>query len=258
MEEAGVTLTDETFQTMYDFILMKKSMKSTKASSPPSATQEVKSLPTTHVEPQPKVDSEEEGSDEKNKTEQVEHVTEIARAEEHKATLDSLPPSTVKKERTPPKSDVNPQPEIDSEEEEANEKEKETDLPVDEEWSQIEPPPDVMKSTKRKRRVVKKEGATSTSSRDKERNVKRQKYDIEHDDEYGGEIKESPKSDGELQPPTDSEEDITSDEEHKTDSPDVVKSTKRKRRVVKKEHATSTSSRDKERNVKCKKTLHRA
>jgi hypothetical protein len=45
MEEAGVTPTDETLQAMCDFVLMKKSMKLTKASSPPSATQEVKSLP---------------------------------------------------------------------------------------------------------------------------------------------------------------------------------------------------------------------
>ena len=93
MEEAGVTPTDETLQAMYDIVLMKKFMKSTKASSLPSATQEVKSLPTTHVESQPKVDSEEEGSDKKNETEQVERVTKIARPGEHKATLDSLPQS---------------------------------------------------------------------------------------------------------------------------------------------------------------------
>ena len=88
MEEAGVTPTDETLQAMCDFVLMKKSMKLTKASSPPSATQEVKSLPTTHVESQPKVYSEEEGSDKKNETEQVEHVTKIARPEVRTATLD--------------------------------------------------------------------------------------------------------------------------------------------------------------------------
>jgi hypothetical protein len=97
MEEAGVTPTAETLQAMYEIVAMEKSMKPTKASSPPSATQEVKSLPTTHVEPQPKVDSEEEGIDNKNKTEQVEHVTEIARPEARAATLDSFPLSTVKK-----------------------------------------------------------------------------------------------------------------------------------------------------------------
>ena len=86
IESAGVIPTDETIQAMYEFVKLKKSMKSTKAPSPPSATLEVKSLSTTHVESQPKVDSEEEGSDKKNKTEQVECVTEIARPEEHTAT----------------------------------------------------------------------------------------------------------------------------------------------------------------------------
>jgi hypothetical protein len=63
MEEAGVTPTTETLQAMYEIVAMEKSMKSMKASSPPSARQEVKSLPITHVEPQPKVDSKEGGSD---------------------------------------------------------------------------------------------------------------------------------------------------------------------------------------------------
>jgi len=84
------------------------------------------------------------------------------------------------------------------------------------ERSPIEPPPDVVKSTKCERRVVKKDGATSTSSCDKKR-------------------------------------DDTSYEEHETHLPNVVKSNKCKRIVVKKECATSTSSRNKERNVKRKK-----
>ena len=84
------------------------------------------------------------------------------------------------------------------------------------ERSPIEPPPDVVKSTKCERRVVKKDGATSTSSCDKKR-------------------------------------DDTSDEEHETHLPNVVNSNKRKRIVFKKERATSTSSRNKERNVKRKK-----
>jgi hypothetical protein len=131
-------------------------MKSSKAPSPPSAMQELKLLSKMDVESQPQVDSEEEGSDKKNETEQVEHVIKKARPEEHTATLDSLPPSTVKKEPIPPKSDVEPQSEIDSEEEEASDKEKETDLPVDEERRPIEPPSDVVKSTKQKREWSKK------------------------------------------------------------------------------------------------------
>jgi hypothetical protein len=110
--------------------------------------QELKSLSKMDVESQLQVDSEEEGSDKKNKTEQVEHVIKKARPEEHTATLDSLPPSTVKKEPIPPKSDVEPQSEIDSEEEEASDKEKETDSPVDEERRPIKPPSNVVKSTK--------------------------------------------------------------------------------------------------------------
>ena len=88
------------------------------------------------------------------------------------------------------------------------------------ERSPIEPPPDVVKSTKCERRVVKKDGATSTSSCDKKR-------------------------------------DDTSDEEHETHLPNVVKSNKRKRIVVKKECATSTSS---QQGKKCQmqKTLRRA
>jgi hypothetical protein len=103
MEEAGVTPTAETLQAMYEIIAMEKSMKLTNALSPPSATQEVKSLPTMHVEPQPKVDSKEGGGDNKIETEQVEHVTEITRPEARTATLDSSPLSTVKNEPTPPK-----------------------------------------------------------------------------------------------------------------------------------------------------------
>jgi division protein CdvB (Snf7/Vps24/ESCRT-III family) len=61
MESTGVIPTNETIQAMYEFIKLKKSMKSTKAPSPPSATQEVKSLPKMHVESQPKVDSPQEG-----------------------------------------------------------------------------------------------------------------------------------------------------------------------------------------------------
>ena len=47
--------------------------------------------------------------------------------------------------------------------------------------------------------------------------------------------------------------DYTGDEEHKTHLPNVVNINKRKRKVFKKERATSTSSRNKERNVKRKK-----
>jgi hypothetical protein len=92
MEEAGLTLTAETVQAMYEIAALEKSMKSMKALSTPSATQEVNLLPTTHVEPQPKVDSKEGGSDNKIETEQVEHATEIARPETRSATLDSSPP----------------------------------------------------------------------------------------------------------------------------------------------------------------------
>jgi hypothetical protein len=154
--------------------------------------QELKPLSKTDVESQPQVDSQEEGSDKKNETEQVECVIKKARPEEHTATLDSLPPSTVKKEPTPPKSDDEPQPEIDSEEEEASDKEKETEqeesakkklrpveqieswrnLPLDEERHSIKPTSDVIKKTKQKREMVKKECATSTSSRQKERHAK--------------------------------------------------------------------------------------
>ena len=47
MEEAGLILTPETVQAMYDMAALEKSTKSTKASSTPSATQEVNSLATT-------------------------------------------------------------------------------------------------------------------------------------------------------------------------------------------------------------------
>jgi hypothetical protein len=50
---------------------------------------------------------------------------------------------------------------------------------------------------------------------------------------------------------------ICHEEKHKTDSPDVVKSTKRKREEVKKEGAASKSIRDEERRAKRKKTLRR-
>jgi hypothetical protein len=102
MAEAGVTPTDETIQAMYEYVKKTKSMKSTKAStkapSLPSAMQEVKSLPKMHVESQPKVDSPQEGSDKKSESEQVEHAVA-----EEQATLESLPPSTVKEEPIPPK-----------------------------------------------------------------------------------------------------------------------------------------------------------
>jgi hypothetical protein len=50
----------------------------------------------------------------KDETEQVEHETKIARSEARTATLDSSSLSTVKKEPTPLKSDVNWQSEMDS------------------------------------------------------------------------------------------------------------------------------------------------
>jgi hypothetical protein len=141
MEVAGVTPTDETLQTMYEFVLLKKSMNSTKGSSPPSATQEVKLLPKTHVESQPKVDSPQEGRITRNKTEQVERVTKIARPEECTATLDS--PSTVKIEPTPLKSVGEPQTHTTSQEdgtgdEEISDEDNESDLQVYEELCPIE------------------------------------------------------------------------------------------------------------------------
>jgi hypothetical protein len=159
-----VTPTDETLQAMYEFVLLKKSMNSTKASSPLSATQEVKLLPKTHVMSQPKVNSPQEGSTTWNETEQVERVTEIARPEECTTTLDFL--STVKIEPTPLKSVGGPQMHTTSEEdgtgdEEISDENNESDLQVDEELCPIEPPPDDVNSTKCKRRVVKKEGAMS-------------------------------------------------------------------------------------------------
>jgi hypothetical protein len=65
--------------------------KTSKASSPPSAKQELKSLSKTDVESQPQVDSEEEGSDKKNEIEQLEPAIKKARLGEHTATLDSWP-----------------------------------------------------------------------------------------------------------------------------------------------------------------------
>ena len=202
MEEAGLSLTDATVQAMYDMAAREKSTKSTKASSTPSATQEVNSLSTTHVEPQPNDDSKEGGSDNKIETEQAEHATKSARPETRSATLESSPLSTVEKKPSGLTPDSNLESKMDSPEEEANEKEKKADS-----RSPIEPQPDVVK---------RKDGATSTSSRDKKR-------------------------------------DDTGDEEHKTHLPNVMKSNKRKRLVVEKERATSTSSRKKERNVKRKK-----
>jgi hypothetical protein len=75
---------------------------------------------------------------------------------------------------------------MDSVEEEASDKEKKTDSPVDEKPSPIEPPPDVVNRTKRKRVEVKKEGATSKSNQDKERRTKRHKA---HREDVAGEVK---------------------------------------------------------------------
>ena len=100
MEELGLSLTDATVQAMYDMAAREKSTKSTKASSTPSATQEVNSLSTTHVEPQPNDDSKEGGSENKIETEQVEHATKNARPETRTATLESSPLSTVVKKRS--------------------------------------------------------------------------------------------------------------------------------------------------------------
>ena len=202
MEELGLSLTDATVQAMYDMAAREKSTKSTKASSTPSATQEVNSLSTTHVEPQPNDDSMEGGSVNKIETEQAEDATKSARPETRSATLES--------------SDSDLDSKMDSSEEEANEKEKKTDS-----RSPIEPQPDVVKRkdgatstsshdktsdytgdeehkthlpnvvniNKRKRKVFKKERAMSTSSRNKERNVKRKKPYVEEDDEDGAEVK---------------------------------------------------------------------
>jgi len=202
MEEAGLSLTDATVQAMYDMAAREKSTKSTNASSTPSATQEANSLSTTHVEPQPNDDSMEGGSVNKIETEQAEHATKSARPETRSATLESSPLSTVEKKPSGLTPDSNLESKMDSPEEEANEKEKKADS-----RSPIEPQPDVVK---------RKDGATSTSSHDKT-------------------------------------SDYTGDEEHKTHLPNVVNINKRKRKVFKKERATSRSSRKKERNVKRKK-----
>jgi len=179
MEELGLSLTDATVQAMYDMAAREKSTKSTKASSTPSATQEVNSLSTTHVEPQPNDDSMEGGSVNKIETEQAEHATKSARPETRSATLESSPLSTVEKKPSGPTPDSDLESNMDSSKEEANEKEKKGDS-----RSPIEPQPDVVK---------RKDGATSTSSRDKK-------------------------------------SDDTSDEEHKTHLPNVVNSNKRKSR----------------------------
>jgi hypothetical protein len=71
-------VTEEDVQAMLELVKKKKKssslscMESSKAPSPQSAMQELKLLSKTDVESQPQVDSEEEGSDKKNKTEQVE------------------------------------------------------------------------------------------------------------------------------------------------------------------------------------------
>jgi hypothetical protein len=180
-----------------------------------SATQEVNSLSTTHVEPQPNDDSMEGGSVNKIETEQVEDATEIAIPETRSATLESSPLSTVEKKPSGLTPDSDLESNMDSSKEEANEKEKKGDS-----RSPIEPQPDVVKrkdgatstsshdktsdytgdeehkthlpnvvnSNKRKRKVFKKERATSTSSRKKERNVKRKKRYVEEDDEDGAEV----------------------------------------------------------------------
>jgi hypothetical protein len=107
-----------------------------------------------------------------------------------------------------PKSDVELQPQSDSEEE-ASDKDKEIEqvesankkprpveqtesprnLPVDEERRPIELLSDVVKNTKCKSKVVKKEPPMSRSSHDKERHAKHKKYYLENEDEFTGEIK---------------------------------------------------------------------
>ena len=93
-------------------------------------------------------------------------------------TLDSWPLSSAKKEMKSlssvvlkgdstshdPKSDVESQPQSDSGEEATEQIELLRKLPVDEERHPILPPSDVVKSTKHKSKVVKKESPTSRSS----------------------------------------------------------------------------------------------
>jgi uncharacterized membrane protein YheB (UPF0754 family) len=73
-------VTEKDVQAMLELVKKKKKssssscMELSNALSPPSAMQELKSLSKMDVESQPQVDSEEEGSDEKNETEQVEPV----------------------------------------------------------------------------------------------------------------------------------------------------------------------------------------
>jgi hypothetical protein len=172
------------------------------------------------VESQPQDELEEEGSEKKNKTEQAEPAIKKPQLGVHTATLDSLPLSkkemkllslvVLKGDLTlhHPKSDVELQPQSDSEEE-ASDKEKEIEevesankkprpveqielprkSPVDEKRRPILPPSDAMKNTKHKSKVVKKESPMSRSSRVKERHANRKKYYIENEDEFTGEIK---------------------------------------------------------------------
>jgi hypothetical protein len=209
-------VTEEDLQAVIEFVKKKKKSssssctESSKAPSPPSAMQELKSLPKTNVESQPQVDSEQQGSDKKNKIEQVEPAMKKPRLGEHMATLDSRSLLTAKKEPNPPKSDAESQLQPNSEEEEASDKEKEIEQvesgnkkprpaeqiesprnsPVDDERRAIVPPFDVVKNIKRKSKVVKKEPPTSRSSRDKERHVvKHKKLYVEDEDELVGEIK---------------------------------------------------------------------
>jgi hypothetical protein len=214
IKSAGVT--EEDVQAMLELVKKKKKksslsscMDSSKAPSPPSAMQDLKLLSRMDVESQPQVNSEEEGSDKKNETEQVEPVIKKVRLGEPMATLNSLPLLTAKKELIPWESDVEWQLQTDSEEEQASDKKKETEQvesarkkprpveqiesprnsPVDEEQRAIEPPSDVVKNTKRKSKVIKKEPPTSRSSREKERHAKRKKYYVENEDEFTGERK---------------------------------------------------------------------
>jgi hypothetical protein len=118
MENAGVEVTNEIVQEMLEIAnKMRKSssslrMESSTAPSLLTAKQELNLLSKTA---QQQVDSKEEGSDKKSKSEQV----ECAVAEEH-ATLESLPLSTVKEEPIPLESVDGHQSHTDSEEDDTD------------------------------------------------------------------------------------------------------------------------------------------